>query len=419
MKLPLTILLTILFLKAYSQSQTKRALFIGNSYTYVNNLPQAIADLALSVGDSLLFDSNTIGGYTLAQHSTNATTLSKIANGNWNFVVLQEQSQLPSFPISQVLTDVFPFARTLDSTIKIYNACAETMFYMTWGRKNGDASNCSFWPPVCSYNGMDSLLNLRYRMLADSNQSLLSPVGKVWNYIRLNYPLIDLYQSDESHPTVYGTYAAACCFYAVIFRKDPSLITNDYGLTSLDANNIRNAAKVIAFDSLLTWHIGEYDPLANFQFTQSSGRQVTFINNAINCDKYTWDFGDGDTSTNMNPIHTYNLDGNYIVTLIGNKCDKIDSTQQTISINSTGLSIKNIQQNIAEIYPNPALTSLYLKTNEASSYRMINFLGIEMKRELILSSKQKIDVSYLKSGIYILQLFSNENYVKQIKFVKN
>lgn len=91
-------------------------------------------------------------------------------------------SLLPS--ISQVETDVFPYAHYLDSVINFYNPCVETAFYMTWGRKNGDASNCSFWPPVCTYDGMDSLLNLRYRMMADSNASILSPVGAVWNYIR-------------------------------------------------------------------------------------------------------------------------------------------------------------------------------------------------------------------------------------------
>ena len=102
----------------YSIGQTKKSvLFLGNSYTYVNNLPQITADIATSMNDTLLFDSNTPGGYTLQGHSTNATSLSKIMVGNWNYVVLQEQSQLPSFDIVQVETDVFPYAHTLDSLI--------------------------------------------------------------------------------------------------------------------------------------------------------------------------------------------------------------------------------------------------------------------------------------------------------------
>ena len=123
---------------ANGQSLTKRALFLGNSYTGVNNLPQMVADVTTSTGDTLLFDSNTPGGYTLQGHSTNATSLAKIALSDWDYVVLQEQSQFPSFPISQVETDIFPYAHFLDSIINAENPCVETVFYMTWGRKNGE-----------------------------------------------------------------------------------------------------------------------------------------------------------------------------------------------------------------------------------------------------------------------------------------
>ena len=99
--------------------------------------------------------------------------------------------------------------------------------------------------------------------MADSNNAIVSPVGAVWKYIRQNFPLIDLYQADESHPSVAGTYAAACSFYTALFRKDPTLISFNSGLTASDAADIRNAAKLIVYDSLLNWHIGEYDSLIN------------------------------------------------------------------------------------------------------------------------------------------------------------
>jgi hypothetical protein len=70
-----------------------------------------------------------------------------------------------------------------------------------------------------------------------------------------------LYQADESHPSVFGTYAGACAFYASIFRKDPALCTFNSVLSSTDADNIKNAASAVVFDSLLEWHIGEYDSL--------------------------------------------------------------------------------------------------------------------------------------------------------------
>jgi hypothetical protein len=112
------ILFTILLfvgLQSIAQ-QTIKALFIGNSYTYYNNLPQLTANIALSLGDTLTFDSNTIGGYTFEQHSTNTTTITKITAQPWDYVILQEQSQLPSFPPSQVQADVLPFADSLDGS---------------------------------------------------------------------------------------------------------------------------------------------------------------------------------------------------------------------------------------------------------------------------------------------------------------
>ena len=115
------------------QAQSKKALFLGNSYTAFNNLPQMVAEVALSAGDTLIFDSNTPGGFTLEGHSTNEGSLNKIKSGNWDFVVLQEQSQRPSLPIEQVMENVFPYAHILDSIINEFNPCGETAFYMTWG----------------------------------------------------------------------------------------------------------------------------------------------------------------------------------------------------------------------------------------------------------------------------------------------
>lgn len=96
--------------------QTKKVLFIGNSYTASNNLPLLIDQMANSTGDDLIYDSNTPGGYTLKQHSSNATTLSKINQGNWDYVVLQDQSQYPSLSDNFVETNVYPYAEALNKS---------------------------------------------------------------------------------------------------------------------------------------------------------------------------------------------------------------------------------------------------------------------------------------------------------------
>ncbi len=50
MKIAIAILTLLTCLITFGQSQTKRVLFLGNSYTAFNNLPQMVADVALSTG---------------------------------------------------------------------------------------------------------------------------------------------------------------------------------------------------------------------------------------------------------------------------------------------------------------------------------------------------------------------------------
>ena len=103
-----------------------KVLFLGNSYTGVNNLPQLIHDVALSAGDTLVFDSNTPGGYTLVNHSLDANSKNKIMNGGWDYVVIQGQSQEPIINLNQFNGG----ASALYELIKQYNSCAVTMPYM-------------------------------------------------------------------------------------------------------------------------------------------------------------------------------------------------------------------------------------------------------------------------------------------------
>ncbi len=311
------------FCLCISANETKaqlsyKVLFLGNSYTSVNDLPQIIHDVALSAGDTLVFDSHSPGGYHLTDHSTDPVSQNKIMAGGWDYVVLQGQSQEPIMSSNQFFTG----ASALYNLIKQYNACAVTMPYMTWGRKNGDASNCPNFPVMCTYESMDSTLRLRYLELASSLQGELSPVSVVWNHLRQNYPNIELYQPDESHPSAEGSYAAACCFYATLFKKDPALITYDFGLNANDASIIRNAAKTQVFDSLQWWDFKRL-PIAGIQYQTGTGiNEVIFqsIDQGV-AQTCLWDFGDGDTSSAAYTTHSYLTDGTYTVSLTATNCD--------------------------------------------------------------------------------------------------
>ena len=117
--------LTISF--AFTQDSIS-VLFIGNSYTYVNDLPGTLGTLAASLGKEITIDSKTNGGYTFQSHVNDALTYSKIHLKPWDVVVIQGQSQEPSFPDAQVDTQTLPYAVQLSDSIWANNTCSNVMY---------------------------------------------------------------------------------------------------------------------------------------------------------------------------------------------------------------------------------------------------------------------------------------------------
>ncbi len=378
---------------------SKRALFLGNSYTAYNSLPQLTADIAASAGDTLEFDSNTPGGTSFSSHSVNATSISKIEQGNWDFVVLQEQSQIPSFPLGQVETDCFPFAEQLVEMIEENNPCATPMFYMTWGRENGDAQNCPNWPPVCTYEGMDDLLHERYMMLGEMNNGIVSPVGAVWRHLRENFPDLVLYASDGSHPSPLGSYVAGLCMYTCIFRHDP--LNADFNYTTDDDEELiaREVVHELVFNNLAQWYIGDYDPLASFEIQPVDNLTYQLNNTSENATEYTWILNDEIITPDAQGIILLPSAGVYELTLIATRCGLSSSVSQTIDTTTNSIAIQNTPT--PALFPVPADQFVRIKGIGNSNWRLTNSAGIVVE-ELRLTN-DTFDTSMLANGIYFLQ----------------
>ena len=410
----LIIILAVLTLST-ANAQQKHALFLGNSYTSVNNLPLLIKSVAASFGDTLVTDQNIPGGHQLIQHSTNTTSLAKINSRNWDFVILQEQSQKPSFSPAQVATDVYPYAVQLNNAIQANYSCTETVFYMTWGRKNGDASNCASYPPICTYEGMQQRLRESYMEMTNNNNATVSPVGVAWKTVRDSFPLIELYSPDESHPSIHGSYLAACVFYASLYQKSP--IGSTYIPTAINANdalNLQTIASYTVLDSLSLWGINTNKPVANF--TSTGNPVVNFTNTSTNGVTYAWNFGDGNTSTLQHSTNTYISTGNYTVELTTFSTDTCftSTNSQMVNVVITSIDKKAILNKI-KIYPNPANSFIEIKTD--LDYNSISIMDVTGKAIKQLDSQTKIDISDLTSGIYFIKITGKENTVIR-KFVK-
>ncbi len=400
---------------AQTSTKTLTCLFLGNSYTYVNDLPLLIDSLAKANGDDLVYDQNTPGGHTFNNHFNNATSLAKINLQAWQYVVLQAQSQEPSFSPSQVNTQTTPFAIKLDSAIHHNNACSQTVFYETWGRKFGDASNCASYPPVCTYTGMQDRLRASYKLFADTTKSIVSPVGEAFRASITQSPSVNLYSGDNSHPSLEGSYLAACVFYEVLFKK--SVINNSFkaGLSNNVASHLQLMANKTVNDSLLTWNIGVYEPHAAFTFSNSIAASVQF--SAVSTTTlftHKWYFGDGSTSTSVHPLKSYTTAGTYTVGhVVKFGCSK-DSTSKVVNITPTGIS-KNVSQ-VITLKPNPVKDKLYIDyPKEQKGTCTIYDLQLKLVAKYELTTE--LDLSNLNSGTYILEIISSDSK-QRIKFIK-
>lgn len=337
------ILLLVFCFVTLCVSAEKKVLFIGNSYIYTNDLPSMIDAMAASTEDKMSATSNTPGGCTFSQHCTNQS-MTLIREGGWDVVVLQEQSQFPAFPEWQVEAQVYPYAKRLVDSIYANGDCPEPMFFMTWGRKNGDAQNAGEYPPIGTYEGMDSLLRTRYIQMGKDNHASVCPVGKVWHYIRHNHSSIELYSGDGSHPSMEGTYAAACAFYAMIFEKDPTQVTYCSTIDSAVAKTIRDVAKLVVYDSLATWK--REQPKASFTYTNNGNSSVSFSAWTEGADGWEWNFGDGSVGAGEFVSHTFASDGTYDVKLVVTKHCLTDSVVMEVIVNDSTITIDDAVEDV-------------------------------------------------------------------------
>jgi hypothetical protein len=225
----------------------KRVLFIGNSYTFVNDLPATLTALAKSGDHRIETGMAAEGGMTLTNHVDAANTANQISSSPWDFVVLQEQSQIPS--VKQFRIDqMYPAARTL--VRKIENAGAEPLFFIPWAHRDG-------WPEngMQTYMQMQGQIERGYFDIANELDTPMAPVGFAWAVVVKEHPEIILWQEDGSHPTKEGTYLAACVFYAVLFQESPEGLSYRADISKDNAAILQKVATEMVLENLNQWNI--------------------------------------------------------------------------------------------------------------------------------------------------------------------
>ena len=177
-----------------------KVLFIGNSHTYYNDMPQIFADMCKERGKDVEVAMQAHPGVTYGWHFGQHTELRfALIHGNFDYVVMQQAAHSPCPAKEETLTDG-------KKIIELARANGVTPIQtMPWAEKRDPDHQ----------KGMYDI----YNTLSEETGIKLTVAGNVFEEVFYNYPDIDLYWKDGEHASPYGSYVIAMAAYAAIFGE--------------------------------------------------------------------------------------------------------------------------------------------------------------------------------------------------------
>lgn len=198
-------LLLLLLLPGALPAQARRVLFVGNSLTYVNDLPGLVARISATLGAPLETHALAHPDYGIEDHLAEGVLARLLARERWDVVVLQQgPSSLPESGAN--LTE---FAAKAAALARANGACPAV--YMVWAE--------------ASRPGSFDAVRDHYRAAADSAHAQFLPAGEAWRAAWRRDPSLPFYAPDGLHPTPLGTYLAALTISAALTGRSPTADT--------------------------------------------------------------------------------------------------------------------------------------------------------------------------------------------------
>lgn len=167
----------------------------------------------------------------------------------------------------------------------------------------------------------------------------------------------------------------------------------------------------------------EIYPVASFTFSVN-GLDYTFTDQSQNADAWLWDFGDGQTSTQQNPVHTFAAGGDYTIVLTAYKLACLDTMSSTIL--NVNVQDPRLLTNILNIFPNPAhdqtLIGYTLNKSQKVSLELCDPLGQILEKTDFGWMNEGVhyrvfNTEFLSSGIYFLRM-KTETYYSPARLIK-
>lgn len=193
----------VLVLAGCSQSSgdTVSVLFVGNSFTFGNDVPGVVEEVAEANGVDVDVEMIATGGRFFDEHASDGPTMAAVGSGDFDIVVLQEQSMAPSH--AQTLRDrSMPGVQQLASSAQAGGS--RVVLFQTWGHIGGNDIVGHE-----SYESMQAALIEGYHAMSRTTGTEVAPVGERWQESLSELPAVVLYNSDGVHSSSAGAYLAA------------------------------------------------------------------------------------------------------------------------------------------------------------------------------------------------------------------
>ena len=158
-------------------------------------------------------------------------------------------------------------------------------------------------------------------------------------------------------------------------------------------------------------------PTASFSDTGTHTVGFTYTGTSIGLDSVRWNFGDGSTSTSVNPLHTYTTSGTYTVCVTVYTACGVDSSCSNVVVNTTGIVFPSLSN--VNVYPNPTNDELNITgVQHDISYRLLSVTGVSMLEGKLKHGSNALSLKNFPPGIYILELLEPSGEKKMVRVVK-